>query len=132
MEENNTPFFPTEALKKAHDQKPITSFLPEKDGKDPNPIWEDIARSIWPATREGQTNREALADILMWAVYDETILSASPNAGIAMSRMIQRLVGDDWVYAWLRDNRGALRRRIQINKREYGGFKHMFKHFFKD
>jgi len=131
MENNKAPFFPTEALKKAHEQKPITSYLPESDGKDPNPMWEDVARSVWPATRENQTSREALADVLMWAVYDETILSASPNAGIAMSRMIQRLVGSKWTRDWLRDNRGALQRRIKLNRQEYGGFKRMFKNFFK-
>jgi len=131
MENNKAPFFPTEALKKAHEQKPITSYLPENDGRDPNPMWEDVARSVWPATRENQTSREALADVLMWAVYDETILSASPNAGIAMSRMIQRLVGSKWTRDWLRDNRGALQRRIKLNRQEYGGFKRMFKNFFK-
>lgn len=131
MNETKVPFFPTEALKVAHDQKPISSYLPEEDGRDPHPMWEEVARSIWPATKENQTSREALAEILMFAVLDNTVLYASPNAGIAMSRMIQRLVGDNWVENWLLRNHKQLRRKIEINKREYGGFTQMFKNFLK-
>jgi len=127
MEE--TKFFPTEALKKAKESKPITSYIPE-DGRDPNPMWDDVARSLWPATKEKQTDREALAEVLMWASYDDTVLGAAPTAGIAMSRMAQRLMGNEWMHRWVRENQHPLRRRISINKREFGGMKKMFKNFF--
>ena len=128
-EDSVVAFFPTEALKKAREQKPIMSYIPE-DGRDPNPVWDEIARSVWPATKEKQTNREALADVFMWAIYDDTVLGACPNAGIAMSRMAQRLMGNEWMNNWLRDNQNPLRRRISINKRDFGGMKKMFKNFF--
>ena len=125
MSENGI-FFLTETLKKKKDQKPITSYIPE-DGKDPNPAWDEIARSIWPATRERQTHREALAHVIMWAIHDDTILGAAPCAGIAMSRMAQRLMGDAWMKRWLRDNLNPLRKRVAINRKNYGGVKKMLK-----
>lgn len=124
-----TTFFPTEALKKAREQKPIVSYIPE-DGRDPNPAWDEIARVLWPASRENQTARESLADILMFAIYDDTVLGAVPNAGIAMARMVQNLMGNAWMDRWLRDNQNPLRRRISINKRQFGGVKKVFKNFF--
>jgi hypothetical protein len=127
MEE--TKFFPTEALKRAKELKPITSYIPE-DGRDPNPMWDDVARSLWPAAKENQTDREALAEVLMWASYDDTVLGAAPTAGIMMSRMAQRLMGNEWMKRWAWENQHPLRRRISINKREFGGMKKTFKNFF--
>lgn len=122
-------FFPTEALKKAREARPITSYIPE-DGRDPNPMWDMVARSVWPATKEKQTDREALADVFMWAIYDDTVLGAVPSAGIAMARMAQRMMGNAWMDRWLWENQHPLKRRITINKREFGGMKRMFKNFF--
>jgi hypothetical protein len=127
MEE--TKFFPTEVLKKAKELKPITSYIPD-DGRDPNPMWDAVARALWPATKEGQTDREALAEVLMWASYDDTVLGAAPTAGIAMARMVQLLMGNEWMKRWVWENQHPLRRRISINKREFGGMKKMFKNFF--
>lgn len=128
MPENGI-FFLTETLKQKKDQKPITSYIPE-DGRDPNPLWDELARSIWPATRERQSHRESLADVLMWAIHDDTVLGAAPLAGIAMSRLAQRLMGDHWMKCWLRDNYRPLRRRLAVNKRNYGGARAMLKGFF--
>jgi hypothetical protein len=129
MSDTKTEFFPTEHLKKARERKPITSYIPD-DGRDPNPMWEELAKSVWPATREKQTNREALADVLMWACQDDTVLGAAPNAGIVMSRMAQRLMGNEWMERWHKDNHHQLRRRISVHKHQYGGFKKVFKAFF--
>lgn len=130
MDEQETRFFITEELKKAKEQKPITSYIPD-DGRDPNPAWDEVARALWPATREQQTARESLADILMYAINDDTVLGASPNAGIAMARMCQNLMGNAWMDSWLILNQNTLRSRIRTNKNNYGGVKKMFKNFFK-
>jgi hypothetical protein len=110
-------------------QMECTFYIPE-DGRDPNPIWEEVSRSVWPSTQENQTDREALADVLMWACQDDVVLNACPNAGIVMSRMAQRLMGDSWMKRWLIDNYSPLRRRVNFHRREYGGFKRMFKKLF--
>ena len=120
MNEKDVPFFPTEALKKQRERKPITAFIPE-DGRDPNPAWDAVARSVWPATRENQTDRESLANALMYACYDDTVLSAAQDAGIIMARMVQSMMGRAWVDRWLKDNYFNLSRRIDRNRREYGG-----------
>ena len=127
--DSEVKFFPTEALKKAREKKPITAYIPE-DGRDPNPAWDEVARVIWPATRENQTAREALADVLMLAVNDETVLGASPNMGVVLARMCQNLMGNEWMEMWLLLNQNRLRQRISINRRRYGGTKKFFKNFF--
>lgn len=129
MGEESIPFFPTETLKKAKEQKPITSYIPE-DGRNPDPAWDVVARVLWPPSRENQTSRESLADVLMWAIYDDVVLGAAPNASIAMARMVQNLMGNAWMERWVKDNQAPLRRRIGIHRREYGGVKKMFKDFF--
>lgn len=122
-------FFPTEKLKKAREQKPITSYIPE-DGRDPNPAWDDVARSVWPATRENQTHREAMASALMWAIYDDTVTGAAPNAAIILARMCQRLMGNEWMEMWLLLNQNPLRQRVSINRRNFGGAKKFFRNLF--
>jgi len=129
MDKDEIVFYPTEALKRAREQKPIVSYIPE-DGQDPDPAWDVVAKRLWPATRENQTSRESLADVLMWACNDDTVLGASPNAGIVMARMVQNLMGNAWMDHWVRDNYGPLQRKISINKQYYGGFKKIFKNFF--
>jgi len=129
MDDSPGPFFPTETLKNTNDRKPIKSLIPE-DGNDPNKCWDEVARSLWPATREKQTDREALANELMWACQDDTVLGAAPTAGIIMSRMAQRLMGNEWMKMWLFNNDTRLRHRTAFNKREFGGVTKMFKKFF--
>lgn len=129
MDKEEVIFYPTEALKKASERRPVTSYIPE-DGRDPNPAWDEIAKAVWPATREGQKSREALADVLMWACNDDVVLGASPNAGIVMARMVQNLMGNEWMDRWLRDNSGPLRRKITLHRREFGGCKKFVKSFF--
>lgn len=122
-------FFPTEVLKLKSEQKPIQVQLHE-DGREPQMCWDEIARSLWPATKEKQTDREALANELMWACQDDTVLGAAPTAGIIMSRLTQRLMGNEWMHRWLIDNQSQLRHRTAFNRREYGGVSKMFKRFF--
>jgi hypothetical protein len=122
-------FYPTEELKKAREKKPISSYIPE-DGRDPNPAWDEVARIMWPPTRENQSARESLAEQLMWAIHDDTILSASPNVGIALARMCQNLVGNAWMERWLVYNSSPLRDRIRFNRRTFGGFNKLFKGLF--
>jgi hypothetical protein len=114
------PFFPTETLKIQKERRPITAYIPE-DGRDPDPSWDTVARAVWPATKENQTNREALANSLMYACYDDTVLSAARDAGIIMVRMVQLMMGRTWMDRWLRDNQPGLSRRVSHNRREYGG-----------
>lgn len=122
-------FYPTEALKRTQERKPITSYITE-DGRDPNPAWDEVARVMWPPTREKQTARESLAEELMWAIYDDTVVGAAPNAGIAMARMCQNLMGNAWMENWLRFNVDPLRNRIKRNRQNYGGVKKLFKNMF--
>jgi hypothetical protein len=130
MDNNDeVPFYPTEALKRTRERKPITSYITE-DGRDPNPAWDEIARVMWPPTREKQTARESLAEELMWAIYDDTVIGAAPNAGIAMARMCQNLMGNAWMENWLRFNIDPLRSRIKRNRQHYGGVKKLFKNVF--
>ena len=124
-----TTFFPTEVLKQKSERKPIKTKLIE-DGRDPSNCWDEIARSLWPATHDQLTDREALANELMWACQDDTVLGAAPTAGIIMSRMAQRMMGNNWMARWLRDNHTVLRHRTAFNRREYGGVSKMFKKFF--
>ncbi len=128
--EKDTPFFPTASLKEASEKKPIKTIFPE-DGRESSAAWDEIARAVWPATREKQTDREALANELMWACHDDTILGAAPTAGIIMSRMAQRLMGNVWMERWMRDNQQILRVRIAIHKRNYGGLSNMWKKIFR-
>jgi hypothetical protein len=128
-ENKEVAFFPTEVLKKVKEVKPIMAYIPE-DGRDPNPMWDEVARSLWPATKEKQKDREALAEVLMWAAYDDTVLGAAPCAGIVMSRMAQRLMGNEWMERWQWDNYHPLRRKISFNKREFGGLRKVFKNMF--
>jgi hypothetical protein len=112
-------FYPTEELKKASLMKPIVSYIPE-DGKDPDPSWDVIARSLWPSTVDEKTSREALAHELMFATYDPTLRDVAPTVVIVMSRMCQRLMGDVWMDRWLWDNQFILKRRIDYNRRQFG------------
>lgn len=91
-----------------------------------------MARSVWPATKEKQTSREALAEVLMWAINDDTILGAAPYAGIVMARMAQRLMGNEWMINWLKFNKTELKKRIVINKTNFGksSITKMFKKLF--
>jgi hypothetical protein len=124
--EGEIKFYPTKKLKEAGEKKPIMSYIPE-NGCDPNPAWDDVARSVWPSTKEHQTHREAMASALMWSIYDDTVGGAAPNAAIILARMCQRLMGDEWMEMWLLINRNPLTRRISDNKRKFGGAKKFFK-----
>jgi len=131
MEDNKeAPFFPTEVLKQLKEKKPITTFIPD-DGRDPNPMWDEVARSLWPSTKENQTNRESLAETLMWAVCDDTILASSPEAGIVMARLVQQLMGNTWMKRWEWDNFHPLQRKTQFNKHHFGGAKKVFRNMFR-
>jgi len=127
--EDSSVFYPTEALKVASEHKPISSYIPD-DGRDPNPAWDVVARSVWPATKYGQKDREALAEVLMWACNDDVVLGATPSAGIVMARMVQSLMGNAWMDRWVRDNYGPMGQRIRNNQRMYGGLRKAFKNFF--
>lgn len=129
MGDTGGTFFVTEALKKAKEEKPITSYIPEEGGRDPNPAYDEVARALWPATKEKQTDREALAEVLMWSIYDDTVLSAARDSGVVMARLCQKLVGDGWMEHWILVHQNSLRSRVSLNKRRYGGLKKAFKDF---
>ena len=112
-------FYATEELKQASMEKPVVSHIPE-GGRDPDPSWDHIARSIWPTTLEDKTSREALANELMFATNDPTLNEAAPMAVIIMARMCQRMMGDDWMKRWLWDNQFKLKRRVAYNRKNYG------------
>jgi len=127
-------FFPTERLKATMEAKGIKSYIPE-DGRDPNPCWDEVARIAWPSSLENQTSRESLANQLMYAVYDDVISGACPEAAIIMSRMAQNLMGNQWMEDWLCKNEGVLRKRIRLHKRTYGSefkLKLWFKNLFRN
>jgi hypothetical protein len=111
-------FYPTKELKDAA-SKPVASYIPE-DGRDPDPAWDHISRSLWPSTLEGKTSRESLADILMYSCNDPTLAEASPTTAIVLARMCQRLMGDTWTNKWLWDNQIQLKKRTKYNRRNYG------------
>lgn len=113
-------FFPTEELKIRSEKQPITSYIPD-DGRDPDPAWDVVARSLWPATRENMSHRESLASTLMYAVYDETIQLASRDTSVITSRMVQTLMGRAWMDRWLRDNYFDVSKRVEHNRRVHGG-----------
>jgi len=96
-------FFPTTELKEASENKPIVGYLPE-DGRDPNPAWDLVANAVWPATKENQTAREALADAFMVASNTASVYNDARNAALIMARMSQILMGKSWVDRWLWDN----------------------------
>lgn len=129
MDSIDSTFFVTEELKKAREEKPIKSYIPEEGGRDPNPAWDEVSRALWPATKEKQTDRESLAEVLMWTIYDDTVMSAARDSGVVMARLCQKLVGDGWMEQWLLVHQNSLRSRISLNKRRYGGLKKAFKDF---
>jgi len=96
-----TTFYPTETLKKKMIEKPVTSYILD-DGRDPNPAWDVVARSIWPASVENKTDREALADRLMYSIHKEDGLEYETL--IIMSRMAQNLMGNEWMQNWLKNH----------------------------
>ncbi len=113
-------FFPTAELKRTDELKPIKSYIPE-DGRSPNPIWDDLARAVWPSTLENKTDREALAHQLMWAIYDESATHA-PNVEVILARMTQNLMGNTWMKTWQKENC-----YLQLRKNSYiTGFKKIF------
>jgi hypothetical protein len=112
-------FYLTEELKKASISKPLISHIPE-DGRDPDPSWDHMSRSIWPSTLEDRSSREALANELMYATNDPTLREAAPVAVIIMARMCQRMMGDMWTEKWLWDNQFKLKKRVDYNRRNYG------------
>ena len=112
-------FYPTKKLKEASKNKPIISYIPE-DGRDPDPSWDHISRSLWPTTLENVSSRQALSEILMYACNDPTIEGASPQTAIIMARMCQRLMGRSWMERWLWDNQMGLKKRVAKNHANYG------------
>jgi len=115
-------FYPTKTLKDASKDKPIVSFIPDEDGRDPNPAWDHVARSVWPSTLEDISSRETLANVLMYASNDPTLCEADSHAVIVMARMCQMLMGRTWTDKWLWDNQHSLKKRVKFNKKNYGGF----------
>ena len=112
--------YPTKELKEASESKPIISFIPDEDGRDPDPAWDHVARSVWPTTIEGITSRDTLAEVLMYASNDEVLNDAAPQAVIVMSRMCQRLKGSEWMDKWLWDNQLKLKKKVDYNRKNYG------------
>lgn len=112
QESSEVPYVTLEVAK-ARDSRPSTAYLLE-DGRDPDPIWDTVARALWPATKEKQTHREALAHQLMQATYSSNDTdSLDRDAAIIMARLTQLLMGKPWVERWVWDNsrRSLLRQR---------------------
>ena len=112
QESSEVPFMTPEMIK-AKERRSANPYLLE-EGRDPNPIWDTVCRSIWPATREKQTHREAMSDRLMNALYcktDDEVLDR--DAAIIMARLAQLLMGKPWMERWVWDHshRAALRQR---------------------
>ena len=113
-------YYPTKELKEASESKPIISFIPDEDGRDPDPAWDHVARSVWPTTIEDVTSRDTLAEVLMYASNDPTLCDASPEAIIVMSRMCQRLKGRGWMDKWLWDNQLKVKKKVDYNRKNFG------------
>ena len=116
-EPTEVPFI-TPEVAKAREKRALTAYLLE-DGRDPDPIWDTVARALWPATKEKQTHREALAHQLMKATYSDNDSDAlDRDAAIIMARLTQLLMGKPWVERWIWDHsrRHLLRQRRASNE----------------
>lgn len=112
QESSEVPYVTLEVAK-AKEKRALTAYLLE-DGRDPDPIWDTVARALWPATKEKQTHREALAHRLMKATYSSNDSDAlDRDAAIIMARLTQLLMGKPWVERWVWDQskRSLLRQR---------------------
>ena len=112
QESSEVPFV-TPEIAKAKEKRASSAYLLE-DGRDPDPIWDSVARSLWPATKEKQSHREALAHQLMKATYSSNDTDALyRDAAIIMARLTQLLMGKPWVERWVWDHsrRSLLRQR---------------------
>ena len=107
----------TPEIAKAKEKRALGAYLLE-DGRDPDPIWDTVARALWPATKERQTHREALANRLMTATYGSNDTETlDRDAAIIMARFTQLLMGKPWVERWIWDHsrRSLLRQRRTRN-----------------
>lgn len=102
-ESSEVPYV-TPEIAKAREGRSSSAYLLE-DGRDPDPVWDTIARALWPATKEKQTHRESLADRLMKATYASNDTDTlDRDAAIIMARLTQFLMGKPWVERWIWDH----------------------------
>lgn len=124
---SETTFYLTETLKKKMMEKPIISYIPD-DGKDPNPAWDLLARSVWPSSTETETDREAFANRLMKSIHNESEIGC--ETVIILSRMAQLLMGRTWVNDWLKNHYFEML-RTPFRKYRRGKIGRFFDKFFQ-
>lgn len=92
-------FFPTEELKRASEERPIKCTIGD-DGKDSDPLWDLVARELWPSSNEKISDREALSQKLMLAIYSNSSSRATAEAQILLARLASKLMGNRWMKDW--------------------------------
>ncbi len=65
------------------------------DDCDDNPIWDALAKEVWPS-RSDYSDRENLANELMYVLYGDN-KAVNTNLNIILSRLVHLLMGSSWM-----------------------------------